>query len=367
LDQFSAVCVLDPGPLSPSTWQQLSAYAAAGGGVAIFLGRNARPMESFNEAAPQEILPGKLVRQWRAADGTVYLAPDNLQHPVLAKFKSIEGTIPWKAFPVFRHWQLGSLDAGAAVIAAYSDNQPAIIEKPVGKGRVITVTTPVSDSPSGNDPWNVLLTGEEPWPFAKLSQFMMYYLVGNSESRLNYLAGQSAVLHLPSGQPHATFMVTTPRGDQIRQSIDERQNVLVVAATDLPGNYRGRAGGGAQRVELGFSVNLPPEASLLERASEKDLKAVFGDANFQLARNREEINRKVNLGRMGYELYPFLLVLLVLVLAAEQILSNRFYGHDPAGAPGASPGGRPEPATSRDAAAPAAGSMAADSVGVVAR
>ena len=46
---------------------------------------------------------------------------------------------------------------------------------------------------------------------------------------------------------------------------------------------------------------------------------------FRLAHNREEIDRSVSAGRVGQELFPYLILLLVLVLAGEQVLSNRFY------------------------------------------
>jgi hypothetical protein len=328
LDTFAAVYVLDPHPLPPSAWQQLSAYASGGGGVAIFLGHNATPIDSFNDAAAQDLLPGKLVRQWRAPDDSVYLAPDDLEHPILANFKAVATSVPWKSLPVYRFWQLGPLQETAAVVAAYSNRRPAIIEKPLGKGRVITMTTPISDPANDENSWNWIPTGEDSWPFLILTDGMLHDLVGSGESRLNYLAGQSAVLHLPPEQSHAMFSVTTPHGDLLRQAVDEKQQVLMVAATETVGNYQARAGGGESRVDLGFSVNLPAEASQLDRVSDKDLKAVFGDTPFQLAHSREEINRKVNLGRVGRELYPFLLVLLVLVLAVEQLLSNRFYGND---------------------------------------
>jgi hypothetical protein len=69
----------------------------------------------------------------------------------------------------------------------------------------------------------------------------------------------------------------------------------------------------------------------LERASAADLQAVFGDTEFRLAHNRDEIDRSVSAGRVGQELFPYLIVLLVLILACEQVLSNRFYqDHDTA-------------------------------------
>src|SRR4029078_4863432 len=100
-------------------------------------------------------------------------------------------------FPVFRHWQLGKLNTGVAVIMPYNNTLPAILERPVGNGRFTTITTPISDPAPKDDQsesWNVIPTGEEPWPFVMLSNEMLFYLVGSGATRVNYVAGDTAVL-----------------------------------------------------------------------------------------------------------------------------------------------------------------------------
>ena len=44
-----------------------------------------------------------------------------------------------------------------------------------------------------------------------------------------------------------------------------------------------------------------------------------------MARTRDEIEVRVGLGRLGRELFPALILAVALVLAAEQLLANRFY------------------------------------------
>ncbi|HYW80342.1 MAG TPA: BatA domain-containing protein, partial [Thermoguttaceae bacterium] len=95
LDDYAAVCVLDPTPLKATVWKKLSDFAADGHGVAIFLGRNAMPVDSFNSPTAQAVLPGQLLRQARAPYGDVALAPRDYQHPILSAFREVAGEVPW--------------------------------------------------------------------------------------------------------------------------------------------------------------------------------------------------------------------------------------------------------------------------------
>ena len=104
--------------------------------------------------------------------------------------------------------------------------------------------------------------------------------------------------------------------------------VAPVPATDAPGHYRMQAGGGTAAVDRGFSVNLEPRATELARTDAADLEAVFGPHDYQVARRREEITFQIDRGRSGRELYPYLILMMVIVLALEHVVSNRFYRDD---------------------------------------
>ena len=320
----SAVCLLDPAPLDPAVWKMLADFAADGHGVGIFLGRRADPMDRFNDPAALELLPGKLALQARRPDGDLALAPRDFQHPILAPLGSRAGQIPWHDFPVFRYWQLDELASGIHVIVPFSDGRPAILERPLGKGRVLTMTTPVSDPLSGQDPWNVLPAGED-WPFLIVMHKTGDYLVGSGEQQLNYFAGQMAVLLLGSDKPFQSYLLSGPDKVEMRLGPDLKQNALVVTATDRPGNYRVQAGGTSGGVDRGFSVNLAAEQAQLDRISEQQLKEVFGPLPYRLARSRDQIDRDISVGRVGREVFPWLIALLAVVLACEHVLANRFY------------------------------------------
>jgi hypothetical protein len=328
LGEYAAVCLMDPTPIEPATWQKLVDFASEGHGVAIFLGRNASPVDSFNAEQAQALLPGKLLRQARRPDGDLHLAPRNYQHPILAAaaFRSHAGSIPWDAFPVFRYWEFSAISKGVGVVVPYSDGRPALLERPVGQGRALTMTTPVSDRPN-QDPWNLLPTsglGVAPWPFLILANQMAVYLVGSGDQQLNYLAGETAVLRLDSAQQRRGYILKTPDGHSSSYAAALNRRELPITTTEQVGNYRLEAGG-AEGITLGFSVNYAPGQTRLDRLSDDELAALFGPVMFQLAHTREQIDRDVSTGRVGRELYPSLIVMLALVLAMEMLVANRFY------------------------------------------
>lgn len=324
LERFAAVCLLDPQPLPPTEWERLARYVETGGGLALLLGHNAEATDAFRHPAARRLLGGRLARQWRAPDGDLFLAPRQLDHPVLREFRSIASGVPWNDFPVYRYWSFDPLDPTARVVVPYGDNQPAIVETTLGKGRALTSTTPFSDParPSGRSPWNLLPTAPDAWPFVVLADQMLQHLVGVGDGRLNLTAGQTAVLpQLPSVDP-PRYELFTPSGDL--EELSPADGAWTVRFTEQPGAYRLK-GFREQPVRRGFSVNLPAERQDLRRLDREELDRRLGAGRYQFATTREEIDRGVGEARRGREFYPLLMLGLALVLGLEQLLANRFY------------------------------------------
>ncbi len=326
LDDYATVWLLDPPGLEADTWTKLEDFVRAGRSLAVCLGGRASspgPIEAFRTSAALALLPGKIVRQARTP-GDVYLKPGLSQHPSLSEFRKIGQTVPWELSPVWRYWQLKEPADDASVIVSLSDGSPAIMERPVGTGRVVTMTTPISDL-KVDEPWNLLLTEEPTWPFVILLNRMASYLVGSLDQTLNYSAGETVALRLDPQQVHRSYAMSAPGDFQVRLTPDVAQNTLIVTSTDAVGNYRVAAGGATDAYRSGFSVNIAPEQTDLTRTDEDGLKQVFGEAPFRMARQRSELEGNVSRGRVGRELFPTLILLLAFVLAAEHVLANRFY------------------------------------------
>ncbi|MBL9090950.1 MAG: VWA domain-containing protein [Planctomycetaceae bacterium] len=326
LSQYGAVVLLDPPPPADQVWQQLEAYARSGGGVAIFLGPAAQPAPMNGEFA-QLVLAGKLGIQARYPQGDLCLWPDADQHPLLADFKPVKNTTPWEDFPVFRYWQLEPAP-GTTLVAPYNNDAPAIVERVIGLGRAVTMTTPISELSSirESDRWNLLPIGPQPWPFVVLVNGMTTYLIGR-ESPVNYLAEQTAVVRLDPTKRFETYLITQSgaEGPPLRITADLERNQLTVPIADAAGNYRVQAGGAEDGVDVGFSVNIPAAGDAIRRVDPKQIETLFKDAPHQITREFAQLKRDENPDRRGRELFPILICVVALVLGAEQVMANRFY------------------------------------------
>jgi len=329
LDKYAAVCLLDPKPLNQSQWQALAAYVQSGGGLGVFLGHHAVPIDSFQEVNARQLLGGKLVRQWRSP-GDLALAPVDNNHSLLKDFRELGSSVPWGQFPVFRHWVIKPVDPESRIVMNYGNSQlPALLTRQHGQGRVVTMTTPITDrlQPVGRQSWNELSTGEDAWPYFVLINRTLMYLVNRGDERLNYRAGETVELSHDVMTDPEQYQLFIPREDPL--SRQPRDGKILVRDTGNVGAYRlkGNRGGPVLR---GFSVNYPDAQSDLKRVSVEGLNDLLGAGRYQLARNQQEIEFGVRAKRIGQEFYPFLIMLLVLVLALEQTLSNRFYRKEPA-------------------------------------
>lgn len=331
-DEFRGMVLLDPPALRAETWGLLRQWISDGGGLVVWLGPQAGLQDGFNSFASESVLGGQLKRVWRNIDRDNYFAPAALDHPLLAAFRRVSDVVPWQDFPVFRHWEFqptspdqrvdGETVRPANPLVPYRNGLPAILEKSLGQGRVIVVTTPVSQPASDPGIWNLLATGFEPWPFVMLANEMLSYAVA-SQDDLNLSAGEVANLRI-GRRDLPTATVRTPLGDTFPAAVNQQHGTIAVTATRQPGSYGVRSGGNVGGVDRGFSVSLPPRATDFRRLREAELLAALG-SNRRLVTDVDSLVRDVTRERIGFELSGWLLTLATALIILDWVLSNRFY------------------------------------------
>ncbi|MFM8892588.1 MAG: hypothetical protein ACKOTB_13375, partial [Planctomycetia bacterium] len=114
------------------------------------------------------------------------------------------------------------------------------------------------------------------------------------------------------------------------------------------GSDAARAGAAADGIVTGFSAALAPEATDFVRLSADGLAAVWG-AGQRVARTDAELVRDVNLGRVGAELFGWVILLAAAAMAGDWIVANRFYAPREEDVVGAGPAAEVAAAASRPA------------------
>lgn len=323
LEKFDAVCLLDPPDLSEPLWKAIVDYADGGGGVGIFLGHRARA-STFNKSAATQLLPGELKLRSRYA---TYLRPRGLDHPALAGLRDYAEEIPWQVYPVWQFWEFDELVGNTFIVAHFDNNRPALLERALGRGRVMTLATPVSDplEPKDREPWNLLPTGPEPWPFLALSNQLVGYLAQRGNTQLSFQAGETVNLQLSANEQVSSYALYLPSGDSVRRSLPPGDDTIRIGTTSDLGNYRVASGGQNRLLDRGFSINATADVSRLQRIDSETLLAALPKDQVEVAANLGDVERFVDIGRSGRELFPWAISLVALVWGAEHFLSNRFY------------------------------------------
>jgi uncharacterized membrane protein (DUF485 family) len=339
---YAAIFLLDPPPLTDSTWERLTEYAKAGGGVVMFLGHNCasgpEAHSTFQNDLANRAMGFSLTRIWRSAEDA-FLSPseNDLAHPLFRSFRQIDAGIPWSRFPVRRHWGSEPLDAGqlesadretpavASVLLRYSNREAAVWEHRIGAGRFLTMTTPISE-PSWSENrtiWNELFLGK-PLPAWLLVRAIAQHVVAGDADSLNIQVGQLASFENDLRTWPESYRVFTPAEDQSPATIHAVDGQIRYRFTDMPGHYRlkGQLDGPVLR---GFSTSLDSAATDLTRLEPNRLDTVFGAERYEIVQQKEEIQRQQGTNRRGKELYPLLMLMLLVAMTVENLISNQFY------------------------------------------
>ena len=265
---------------------------------------------------------------------------DSYQHPVMAPFRdwskneTIDFLKPGLQPAAFRYWEVQP-EQTATVVVAYADKgkHPALLEANLDRrsirGRVLLFTTALDDlhieqGGAKGERWNDYLQTSF---YLVLVQKTVGYLAGDAEGRVfNYLSGQSVLVPLPAALRSAALALDGPgiSGTEKYVARPENQAQVQISQAVQPGNYKLLTADG--QTITAFSMNVPSEESQLAQVPKEQIEALFG------AESVLPLDRKASLPRalenhwnQPVELLPWIMILVLLVLALENLLANKFY------------------------------------------
>lgn len=367
LARYRAVLLLDPpaSAFDEATVRRLTAFVEKGGGLGVFLGRNATPISAFQTEAAVRLLGAKPVDQARVADWNRSLKPANYDAPLLAPFRPFERAgVPWDALPVGRFWRLTDLTPSATVVARFekiddaassaetgengenaqvAQNKengeknpnseksetapPALVENRLGRGTVATLATPLSDG-TQNDAWNDLAVGDAPWVFVLLADGIARRLASGDASILNYSVGETATLRSPLATFPAVATLTTPQGEELAIPTDVERRQIRFPGTSRAGLYRLRTAPNAdgETLDKAFAVSIPDAEFDLTRPTPDDWAALWDGIPYKtLDLTAASTALEAIRSDKTPEPYALLVVALALLFLAETAVANRFY------------------------------------------
>jgi hypothetical protein len=344
LTGYRAICLLNVAHPSTALWELLERYVKDGGGLAVAPGGEELDRDAYNkDAVAQRLLPALLSRvvQSEAELGTPWKA-ETYRHPILAPFRDWANnrSIDLISLPgaVRRYWEVEPYAGTGDVIVSYADkpSRPALLERrfPGPKpGRVLLYTTPIDRRhlwPGGEKGHR----GEQPWSNYLTNSFYLYfvnwtlgYLSGDAEeANFNYTSGQTPAVPLPATPRFPLYTLQGP-GLSPTESVvkhTEGQNELSVPQAQAPGNYT--VIGSDNKPVGSFSVNVTPEESRLNRVPPETIEELFGNAAILPVGHGAKFHDALQ-GHWNQpvELFPWLMLLILFVLAFENFLANKFY------------------------------------------
>lgn len=329
-DQYQAIVLVNVAKPAPALWETLNRYVTAGGGLVISPGADVDPA-AYGTPAAQELLPGLFTSVEEVPLPGAYLELTSYEHPLLAPFKIWETQITNAR--VYRFWNIDLTPGRGGVVVNYSieaKSKPAIVERLFDRqkvqGRVVVYTTSLYTrrTQRGWKDWNNYL---ESWIAVALPYVTMNYILDARGERSNCVLGDEIKFLLPQTPRFPEFILSGPQSG--RGKVPENARFLAVLDARRPGRYTLTDGTGNfwQRY---FSVNLPAlETQLLQdRPTVEQLDAVFGPKSVQAGQDEIEVREIVRdtLGQQAkVDLLPYLMAGVLLFLALENWLANRFY------------------------------------------
>ncbi len=307
LRNHGVVFLANVGALSGAQAGAVRAYVEEGGSVVV----------SFGDAADLPAFSGTLgalgvgrlggavtARSVQALDAIV--GEVDLRHPVFEVFAaSGMGAI---LRPKFRRYARLVPDTNAVVVGTYDTGDPFLVERRLGRGKVLVYTSTFSTR------WTDFPIHELYVPFVYQ---LVKYAFSASDVRHQYSVGEAVALR---GRPGETWDVRAP-GDRIFKVTLDEAGVGFFRETEVPGQYV--AGQGSTRWP--FSVNVDARESVLAtRDAEEAYAAVAGTAD-DVATTPAAAALAVEDEEKKQKFWRYLILLVIGLFALETVLANRVF------------------------------------------
>jgi len=329
LAPYDAVVLCNIAQFTPAEVNALDAYLKQGGGVVVFGGDqvNASNYDQLLHADGKGLLPasvGVVVGDPQSKQGAVEFDAKDYKHPIVNLFDGADSNViaGLTGAKTWAYHKLKIPDDGksqAQVALWFSSGDPAIIEAPRYRGRVIQVAT------SADAGWTT-------WPLHQsyppiMEQIILQAASGRLAER-NVRVGQPFDQALPASAAGASVDVSRPDEVHAQAKLKPSGDVSLFhfEDTDLSGAYRVKFGS-PLAIESIFAANPDPIESDPAKLNRAGLLDAIPGWNFIYLTNWKDLTgNATSVGRQG-ELHRPLLWALLAMLIIESVAAWRFGHH----------------------------------------
>lgn len=350
---YRAVLLVDVPRIGADVATELAQYVRSGGGLLIVPGARSQPAfyDDWKLADGQPVIPAKLGERIviEETSGTAHVAPDSFTHPALKRLvDASRGDLAGGV--VSSYWRLAPFenDPGVAVGGRLDQGDPFLVERTLGRGRVL-MTSVALDGSGDSLPAQV--------SFLPFIHELVYSVAALGEVEPNHAPTKSLALFIPAktsasdeAKAATTVPVTFPDGRTERATLEQSEGgaLATITGATLPGVYRLDL---SARPELRYSAEVAPSAasdaagaslplSVIASSDEGRLEPLT-EADESVAAKRLDWFRAQDVEQMvaavvgdvpGYELWKYLALCAVGVVLAESFASRWIAGQRKLGA-----------------------------------
>lgn len=332
ISKFKVVALVNVAALPGSVVSDLERFVVAGGGLFLSLGDHIQT-EAYNRDLYRQgsgLLPAPLerVQSPRKDEGPavqvsskgedfVHLGGIVSGAPALDLFRPEKGQ-DWSKARI-RSYALTASLAGkedVRTLASFSNGAPALIQKKMGEGRVLLLTTSVDSR------WSDLPL--HPF-YVPLMQSLVLDLASAVIPPRNLRVGQ-ALSHVATGEAaRKSHTLIAPRMEPVALTAQNQGPLAVFTfeSTAAPGLYTVAPEGAPADDRVYYTVSPDRRESALKRLKDEDYRKIETEIGAHHADNWSSLARLIGLDAGGYEISQYLIMAAVALCFVEIFLTRR--------------------------------------------
>lgn len=331
LREYACVFVNNVRKLDENAWRALGTYVQNGGGLVVATG-NRVDLAGYADATAARLLPATIGAPKPAAGGQTSFGKIDYSHPIFARDPADLAALDSDLSSVLvGRYSVAAPAGNARTLMSFQDGSPALIERDVAgpkTGHVLLFTLPLSARPRPDDPaaWSDWPLPPH-WSFFYVLTQMVPYLAGTTSERWNYQSGEFISLPIDPARRFTRFLVQGP-GDTPPNTLTPpagKASLLIEPPQAIGQGSITATGADGKPTPFGFSINPDPLESAVTLLEPKELDQLLGEKKYALAENADELKRVTAEVRVGREMFPWIMALILALITAENFLANRFH------------------------------------------